>query len=77
MKLISFFKKLGVFLTILIWIGTLIITFFVGMAYHWASTTEIKTSKDYSRIVVEENDVADYKIFLEVPKEYSTLEQIE
>ena len=44
MKLISFFKKLGVFLTILIWIGTLIITFFVGMAYHWASTTEIKTS---------------------------------
>ena len=77
MKLISFLKKLGVFLTILIWIGTLIITFFVGMAYHWASTTEIKTSKDYSRIVVEENDVADYKIFLEVPKEYSTLEQIE
>ncbi|MBQ3021766.1 MAG: hypothetical protein IJD91_00375, partial [Clostridia bacterium] len=70
-------KKLGVISIIILWIVTLIISFFIGMTYHWASTTEIKTSKDYSRIVVEENDVADYKIFLEVPKEYSTLEQIE
>ncbi len=77
MKLISFFKKLGVFLTILIWIGSLVISFFIGMAYHWASTTEIKTTKDYSQIVVEEDDVADYKMFIEIPQEYSALEQIE
>ena len=77
MKLISFFKKLGVFLTILIWIGSLVISFFVGMAYHWASTTEIKTTKDYSQIVVEEDDVADYKMFIQIPQEYSALKQIE
>ncbi len=70
-------KKFGVILTIVLWIATLVISFFVGMTYHWASTTEIKTTKDYSQIVVEENDVVDYKIFLEIPKEYSALEQIE
>ena len=47
------------------------------MTYHWASTTEIKTTKDYSQIVVEENDVADYKIFIDVPEKYDALEQIE
>ena len=54
-------KKLGVFLTIIIWIATLVISFYIGMLYEWASTTEIKTMKDYSQIVVEENDIADYK----------------
>ncbi|MDY3303742.1 MAG: hypothetical protein SOW78_05630 [Clostridia bacterium] len=77
MKVISFFKKLGVFLTIVLWIATLVISFFVGMAYDWALNTEIKTTKDYSQIVIEENNVADYKIFVDIPEQYSTLEQIE
>jgi len=77
MKVISFFKKLGVFLTIAIWIATLVISFFVGMLFQWASTTEIKTDKDYSQIVVEKNDIADYSIFIDIPEKYSALEQIE
>ena len=77
MKVISFFKKLGVFLTIVIWITTLVISFFVGMLFQWASTTEIKTDKDYSQIVVEKNDIADYSIFIDVPEKYSELVQIE
>ena len=77
MKVISFFKKLGVFLTIAIWIATLVISFWIGVLFQWASTTEIKTTKDYSRIFVEENDVADYKIFIDVPEKYGVLEQIE
>ena len=47
------------------------------MAYDWALNTKIKTTKDYSQIVVEENNVADYKIFIDIPEQYSTLEQIE
>ncbi|MBE6606058.1 MAG: hypothetical protein E7635_03375 [Ruminococcaceae bacterium] len=77
MKVISFFKKLGIFLTIAIWIVTLVISFFVGMLFQWASTTEIKTDKDYSQIVVEKNDIADYNIFIDIPEKYSALEQIE
>ena len=77
MKFISFFKKLGVFLTIALWVVTLVISFFIGATFQWASTTEIKFTKDYSQIVVEENDVADYKIFIEIPEKYSALEQIE
>ena len=77
MKVISFFKKLGVFLTIVIWIATLVISFFVGILFQWASTTEIKTDKDYSQIVVEKNDIADYSVFIDVPEKYSALEQIE
>ena len=77
MKVISLFKKLGVFLTIAIWIATLVISFYIGMLFQWASTTEIKTTKDYSQIFVEENDVADYKIFIDIPEKYGALEQIE
>lgn len=77
MKVISFFKKLGVFLTIAIWIATLVISFYIGALFQWASTTEIKTTKDYSQIFVEENDVADYKIFIDIPEKYGALEQIE
>ena len=72
-----FFKKLGVFLTIAIWIVTLAISFFIAMLFQWTSTTEIKTTKDYSQIVVEENDMADYKIFVDIPEKYGALEQIE
>ena len=75
--MISFFKKLGVFLTIAIWIATLVISFYIGVLFQWASTTEIKTTKDYSQIFVEENDVADYKIFIDIPEKYGALEQID
>ena len=71
------FKKLGVISIIILWIVTLIISFFIGMTYHWASTAEIKMTKDYGQIVVDENDIADYKIFTVVPEKYSALEQIE
>ena len=77
MKIISFFKKLGVFLTVVLWIVTLLISFFIGMAWQWASTTEIKTTKDYSQIVVKESDVADYSVFIDIPEQYKSLEQIE
>ncbi|MBQ9940067.1 MAG: hypothetical protein IJO74_00800 [Clostridia bacterium] len=77
MKIFSFFKKLGVFLTVVLWIATLVISFFIGMAWQWASTTEIKTTKDYTQIVVEENDIADYKIFIDIPEKYIALNQIE
>ena len=29
---------------------------------------EIKTDKDYSQIVVEKNDIADYSVFIDVPE---------
>ena len=70
-------KKLGVFLTIIIWIATLIISFFIGMTFQWVSTVEIKTSKDYSQIFVGENDIADYNIFIQIPEKYGALGQIE
>ena len=71
------FKKFGVISIVVLWIVTLIISFFVGMTYHWASTTEIKTTKDYSQIVVKENDIADYSIFIDIPEQYEALKQIE
>ena len=77
MKIISFLKKLGVFLTVVLWIVTLVISFFIGMFWQWASTTEIKTTKDYSQIVVKESDVADYSVFIDIPEQYKALEQIE
>ena len=77
MKIISFFKRFGVFLTVALWLGTIIISFYIGMVWQWASTTEIKTTKDYSKIVVEENDVVDYKIFIDIPEKYDALEQID
>lgn len=77
MKIASFFKKMGVTLTVLIWIGTVVISFFAGMTYHWVSTAEIKTAKDYSQITVGENEIVDYSAFLDIPEKYSALEQIE
>ena len=77
MKIISFLKKLGVFLTVVLWIVTLVISFFIGILWQWASTTEIKTTKDYSQIVVKESDVADYSVFIDIPEQYKALEQIE
>lgn len=67
MKLISLSKKLGVFLSVLIWIITLVISFFCGMAYHWASTVEFITTKDNNQVVLEENDATDYKMLVEIP----------
>ena len=72
-----FLKRFGVFLGIVAWIVSLVVSFYMGMLYDWLTNTEIKTSKDYSQIVVEENDVADYKIFVEIPEKYSALGQIE
>ena len=77
MKFISILKKLGAYLTFFLWIATMVISFFVGMGYHWFSTAEIKTSKDYSQITVEENDMADYKVFVDIPEKYMALVQIE
>ncbi len=71
------FNKFGVISIIILWIVTLIISFFAGMTYHWASTTEIKTTKDYSQIVVKEDDIADYSVFIDIPEQYKALEQIE
>ena len=70
-------KKLGVISIIILWVVTIVISFFIGMIYHWASTIEIKMTKDYGQIIVDENDFADYKIFTVVPEKYSALEQIE
>ena len=47
------------------------------MLYHWASTTELEMSKDYNEIIVEENEVADYAIFIEIPEKYGALKQID
>ena len=77
MKFTLPYKKIGVFLTVALWLVTIVVSFFIGMGYQWASTTEIKTAKDYSQIVVDENDFADYKIFVDVPEKYSALKQIE
>lgn len=77
MKFISFLKRLGAFLTIVLWLGTIVFSFYLGMVWHWATTTEIKDSKDYSEIAVKENDIAGYKVFIEIPEEYGALEQIE
>lgn len=37
-----------------IWIVTIILSFYAGMTYQWASTTEIDFAKDFNEIVVEE-----------------------
>lgn len=60
-----------------IWLVTVVLSFYVGMAYHWASTTEIEMSKDYNEIVVEENEIADYTVFINIPGKYGVLKQIE
>ncbi len=71
------FKKAGGFSVAIVWIVTVVIAFYVGMMYQWASSTEIKTDKEYSQITVEENDIADYRVFIEIPDKYSALEQID
>lgn len=38
---------------------TIVLSFYVGMTYHWVSTTEMDFSKDFNDIVVEENDMTD------------------
>jgi len=59
-----------------VWLVTVILSFYVGMAYHWASTTEIEMSKDYNEIIVEENEIADYTVFIDIPEKYGALKQI-
>lgn len=77
MKITEAFKKLGVFLTVAVWAASLIAAFFLGMGIEWLSVTDIKTTKDYSQIVIDENDVADHKVFTEVPEKYDALNQID
>ncbi len=60
-----------------VWLVSVVLSFYVGMAYHWASTTEIEMSKDYNEIVVEENEIADYTVFIDIPEKYGALKQIE
>ncbi|MBR4892948.1 MAG: hypothetical protein IKZ35_03075 [Clostridia bacterium] len=60
-----------------VWLVTVVLSFYVGMAYHWASTTKIEMSKDYNEIVVEENEIADYTVFIDIPEKYGALKQIE
>ena len=36
-----------------------------------------KLTKDYNEIIVEENEVADYTIFIEIPEKYGALKQID
>lgn len=40
---------------IIVWVLSAVLSFFAGMLYQWASTTEIKTTKDYGQIAKEEN----------------------
>jgi len=47
------------------------------MTYQWASTTEIKTTKDYSQLTVDENEIVDYSAFIDIPEKHKSLEQIE
>ena len=77
MKIMIFFRKLGLFLTVASWIGTLIISFFLGMAFNWATTTEVESTKDYNEIFIKKNECADYMVFIDIPKEYEVLEKIE
>lgn len=59
------------------WIVTVVLSFYIGMVYHWVSTTELKVSKDYNEIIVGENEIADYTIFIDVPEKYRALKQID
>lgn len=61
----------------IVWLVTIILSFYIGMVYHWATTTELEMSKDYNEIIVEENEVADYTIFIEIPEKYGALKQID
>ena len=76
-KIKSIFKECGVFLIIIIWLVTIGLSFYIGMVYQWASTTEIETSKDFGEITVGENEIVDYTLFLEIPSKYSSLEKVD
>ena len=69
-------KKVSKVIIGILWIVTIVLSFYVGMTYHWASTTEMDFSKDFNDIVVEENDMADYTVFIEIPEKYGALKQI-
>ena len=69
-------KKVSKVIIGILWIVTIVLSFYVGMTYHWASTTEMDFSKDFNDIIVEENDVADYTVFIEIPEKYGALKQI-
>lgn len=60
----------------IIWIISIVIAFYIGMMYQWASTTEVDFAKDFNEIVVEENEIADYTVFIEIPEKYGALKQI-
>lgn len=49
-------KKLGILLILFMWSVSLVISFFAGMMYNRESVVDIKTTKDYSQKVVEENN---------------------
>ena len=69
-------KKVSKVIIGILWIVTIVLSFYVGMTYHWASTTEMDFSKDFNDIVVEENDMADYTVFIQIPEKYGELKQI-
>ena len=69
-------KKVSKVIIGILWIVTIVLSFYVGMTYHWASTTELDFYKDFNDIIVEENDVADYTVFIEIPEKYGALKQI-
>ena len=69
-------KRISKVLVLIIWIMTIVLSFYIGMTYQWASTAKIDFAKDFNEIVVEEKDVADYSIFTEIPEKYGALKQI-
>ena len=58
----------------IVWLVTIILSFYIGMVYHWATTTELEMSKDYNEITVctETKFKAKFKIFeiFETAKNY-------
>lgn len=71
-------KKIIIRISIaIVWLVTVVLSFYIGMVYYWASTTELEVSKDYDEITVYENEIADYTIFIEIPEKYGALQQID
>ena len=68
-------KALNIIVPI-IWIASIVIAFYVGMLFQWASTTVVHDTKCFNEIVVEDNEIADYTIFIEIPEKYGAVEQI-
>ncbi len=69
-------KRISKAIVLVAWILSIVLSFCVGMTYQWASTKEMEFSKDFNEIVVEENDMADYTVFTEIPEKYGALKQI-